>query len=130
MIKTLLTYLIVFIAVLLTANYLHQYILDINALQLRFNLRPLYLFFASFSILICVVFRVLLTVEKTKDQLGFIYLSTLVIKIFFFVLLFKTSILDLPDLSKKESFNLLIPIFVFLLVEVYFIAKILNYTKR
>lgn len=127
--KTLLTYLIVFVTLFFTLNFAHQYIVDTNSLELRFHLKPVYVFFAVFSLLICVVFQFLKLVKKAKDQLGFIYLGTLVFKMLFFVIVFKKTILDLPNLTKIESVNLLIPLFIFLFVEVYFIAKILLQKK-
>ena len=127
MIKTLLVYLIVFTALFFTSNFSHQYIIDSNSIELRFGLNPIYVFFALFSLLICFVFRFLLLMKKAKDQLGFIYLSTLVLKMFFFVIVFKKRVIDLPDLTKIESINLLAPLFIFLFVEVYFIAKILQH---
>lgn len=126
MIKTLLTYLIVFTALFLSANYLHQYILEVNEVVLRFELKEVYVFFGVISFVLCLIFSFLQLVEKLKNQLGFIYLSTLVLKIFLFAVLFKNSVIDLPNLTKTESLSLLIPIFIFLIAEVYFIAKILQ----
>ncbi|WP_371873544.1 DUF6168 family protein [Seonamhaeicola sp. ML3] len=127
--KTLLIYLIVFVTLFFSANYLHQYILDGSSSVIRFDLKPVYIFFSLFSLFICVVFQFLRLVKKAKDQLGFIYLGTLVLKMIFFSIVFKKEVLDLPDLTKIESINLLIPLFIFLFVEVYFIAKILQQKK-
>ena len=127
--KTLLTYLIVFFTLFFSTYYLHNYFIDTDSFVLRFNLKPIYLFFAGFSLIICIVFQFLRLVKKAKDQLGFIYLGTLVLKMLFFVIVFKKNVLDLPNLTKLESINMLIPLFIFLFTEVYFIAKILQQKK-
>lgn len=124
MIKWFLVYLLSFAAFFALAFYLQNAILDANNVQLRYNLIDVYLFFGFFSIILCYIFKVLNLFPKASDNLGYIYLFTLIAKIGFFVLIFQQSILK-QNLSKIESLNILIPMFLFLILEIYFIAKIL-----
>lgn len=126
MVKSITLYLISFIVLYLIALSLHQYILEVNIVDNRFQLKPVYFFFAIASFLICVVFKSFTFFEKTREQLGFLYLFTIFIKILVFVILFYKSIISFPNITKTESLNILIPLFIFLFLEVFFISRILN----
>ena len=126
MIKSLLTYIFSFSFLLIGASFIHKCILEQMNTELRFDIICLYWFFSIFSFALCVVFRILANIEKTKSQIGFLYLFTLVFKIIVFFLIFKSSIFSLPNLSKIESLNILITLFVFLILEIYFIVRLLS----
>ena len=126
MTKSIVVYAVSFLLLFLASLFLHQFILDTQSISLRFKLIPVYVFFVLVSFLICVVFKSFTYFEKTKEQLGFLYLFTLFIKIILFSIIFYKSIVVLKDISKIESFNLLIPLFIFLALEVTFVAGILN----
>ncbi|WP_394365772.1 DUF6168 family protein [Hyunsoonleella pacifica] len=104
----------------------HSYCIETNVIEFRFNLLQPYMFFAIFSFGLCIVFKVLSSFKKISFQLGFIYLFTLAIKVGLFAIIFNESILQLPNLSKIESLNLLIPLFIFLVLELYFVARLLG----
>jgi hypothetical protein len=126
MTKSIVVYAVSFLLLFLASLFLHQFILDTQSISLRFKLIPVYVFFVLVSFLICVVFKSFTYFEKTKEKLGFLYLFTLFIKIILFSIIFYKSIVVLKDISKIESFNLLIPLFIFLALEVTFVAGILN----
>jgi hypothetical protein len=126
MTKSIVVYAVSFLLLFLASLFSHQFILDTQSISLRFKLIPVYVFFVLASFLICVVFKSFTYFEKTKEQLGFLYLFTLFIKIILFSIIFYKSIVVLKDISKIESFNLLIPLFIFLALEVTFVARILN----
>ncbi|WP_452230618.1 DUF6168 family protein [Lacinutrix sp. MEBiC02404] len=98
---------------------------DLN-LTLSVPLFSIYLFHFIVSLLICTGFAVLDTTKKWSQQLGFVYLFTFITKLMLFAVIFKNSVFKVESLSKIEGFNLLIPVFLFLFLEVYFIAKILS----
>jgi len=85
-----------------------------------------YLFHLGFSMLICINFKLLSSVNKIADQLGFIYLGTLLLKLVLFSIIFYQSIFTEEELSKISRISLLIPALIFLLTEAIFVAKILN----
>lgn len=126
MIKSFITYLIAFSLLFLVSYNLHQYALDKNTIDLRFEIITIYIFFALISFIICQGFFILSSVKKTQEQLGFLYLGTMFLKITLFVLTFYNSIIKIPSLSKTESLNILIPLFIFLFLEVYFIVRLLQ----
>lgn len=126
MIKSIVVYSISFTVLFFVSLLLHQYIIDYQETNIRFQLKPVYIFFVLASFLICILFKAFTLFEKTKEQLGFLYLFTLFVKIIIFSILFYNSIVGLQDITKIESLNLLIPLFVFLALEVVFVSRLLN----
>ena len=126
MIKSILLYFVTFSSLFLLSFFLHQYYLDVNKFVLPFSLQKVYLFHAGFSLLICVNFRLLANVDKIFPQLGFIYLGCLFFKIIFFCVVFYESLFNDAILPKIAKISLILPLFIFLLTEAIFIAKILN----
>lgn len=126
MIKPIIVYSISFAVLFFVSLFLHQFVLDSQSVDIRFQLKPIYIFFAIASFLICIIFKSFTLFKKTKEQLGFLYLFTLFIKIILFSIIFYNSIVGLQDITKIESLNLLIPLLVFLVLEVVFISKLLN----
>ena len=126
MIKSIFLYFITFSSLFLLSFFLHQYYLDVNEFVLPFSLQKVYLFHAGFSLLICVNFRLLANVDKIFPQLGFIYLGCLFFKIILFCVVFYESLFNDTILTKIAKISLILPMFIFLLTEAVFIAKILN----
>lgn len=126
MIKSFLLYVVTFALLFAVAFFLHTFALSSGEYNLRLEVLPLYVFFSIASLILCCLFQVLSNIKKTAEQLGFIYLFTLVLKIGFFVVFFNSSILKLPNLTKTESLNILGPFFVFLVLEIYFITRLLG----
>jgi len=103
-----------------------QYYFCANEACIRYNFFMTSLFFAGSSAVICLALLFLDTKEKFKPQLGFIYLPTLFIKGLLFYVLFQNAVFSLVKFTLEERLNLLIPLFVFLALEVYFAAKVIN----
>jgi hypothetical protein len=61
-----------------------------------------------------------------KEQIGLIYLATLFFKIIFFAILFKSTMFSEVPLPQSDRISMLVPLGVFLSVEVFFISKILK----
>ena len=97
-----------------------------SEIEIRFGTFETNLFFAVSSCIICLALLALESTEKFKPQLGFLYLPTLFLKGIFFYGSFTNSVFALENLSIAERLNLLIPFFIFLALEVYFVAKIIN----
>ncbi|MFC4268004.1 DUF6168 family protein [Polaribacter marinivivus] len=126
MIKTIFLYSFIFFTLFYISFSLHNYFLEENQVLLPFSLKKVYLFHLGFSMLICINFKLLSSVNKIADQLGFIYLGTLLLKIVLFSIIFYQSIFTEEELSKISRISLLIPALIFLLTEAIFVAKILN----
>jgi hypothetical protein len=69
---------------------------------------------------------VLSNVDKIFEQLGFIYLGTIVLKLLVFCITFYKSIFTEESLSFTARLSLLIPMVLFLLTEAFFVTKILK----
>lgn len=125
MIKQLLTYSIVFFLIYFIGYNLHEIIIGNYEIYLPFSLNKIYLFHVGFSLLICSNFLLFSTVNKIFEQLGFIYLVTIVLKIILFCIFFYKSIFTVENLSFSARISLFIPMIIFLLTEAFFVAKIL-----
>ncbi|WP_366144548.1 DUF6168 family protein [Algibacter sp.] len=106
--------------------FFHSTILEHFNINLRFELFHIYSFHFLFSFIICCLFLFFSNLEKWTTQLGFIYIFALITKLLFFSIIFKNFIFQNEIITKIDSLNLLIPLFLFLFLEVYFIVKILN----
>ena len=126
MIKTIFLYSFIFFTLFFVSFSLHNHFLEENQVLLPFSLKKVYLFHLGFSMLICINFKLLSSVNKIADQLGFIYFGTLLLKIVLFSIIFYQSIFTEEELSKISRISLLIPALIFLLTEAIFVAKILN----
>lgn len=124
MIKRL-VYFYIALLVLFTISYFpHAYFLDDNEETLHFSLMAIYVYhlFAA-----AIVYAIVEGVAyKLPNQVGYAYLASIFLKLGFFVLIFKASVFSEVILSKVERFSLVIPLFLFLILEAVFISKLLN----
>jgi hypothetical protein len=116
---------VVFGVLLVCSSYVHLYFLGAEGSSLNFFVSNIYLFHAVFSFLLCSVFYVLSNIHKFQHQLGFIYLGALLFKLLTFSVIFYSVLFQQETLSNNERLSLLIPVFVFMVPELYFISKIL-----
>lgn len=124
MVKSVFTYLFVFIVLLFGGQWIHIFVLNKYNQSISFPTGDVYTFHAIFSMLICVLFLFLSKTAKFKDQLGFIYLSTLLLKLIFFAIIFRDLIFHEQVLTTFDRISLLIPVVLFLSFEVLFVSKI------
>ncbi|MAB48756.1 MAG: hypothetical protein CMC05_09010 [Flavobacteriaceae bacterium] len=128
MVKNLVTYILIFTIVGVSTYLLHNNFIEEKNISLPFSLKKVYLFFVLFSLVICFLFKVGSVINKIKEQLGFIYLGTIIFKIIVFAVIFYKSVFEV-DLSNAQRIALIIPMAIFLFIEVFFVAKILNKTS-
>lgn len=126
MIKSIFIYFLLFSGVFFLSFSLHENYLEKQAVILPFSLKQVYVFHLGFSLLVCVNFKLFSNVDKIFSQLGFIYLGTLFFKIVLFCALFYRPIFKEENLTQIARISLLVPVFIFLLTEAFFVAKILN----
>ena len=125
MIKSIILYAFVFFSIFFLSLFLHQNYIEKQAIILPFSLKKVYLFHLSFSLLICTNFLLFSAVNKIFEQLGFIYLATILIKLILFCIIFYNPIFTKDNLSFSSRVSLIIPVIIFLLTEAIFVAKIL-----
>ena len=128
MVKNLVTYILIFTIVGVSTYLLHNNFIEEKNISLPISLKKVYLFFVLFSLVICFLFKVGSVINKIKEQLGFIYLGTIIFKIIVFAVIFYKSVFEV-DLSNAQRIALIIPMAIFLFIEVFFVAKILNKTS-
>ena len=115
-----------FFALYFTSFFLHEFTLEKLEIEIVFSLKKVYLFHLGFSLLICVNFTIFSTVDKIFQQLGFIYLATIFLKIVVFNVIFYNPIFSKEDLDFASRISFFIPMIVFLSTEAVFVVKILN----
>ena len=110
----------------LVCNQFHSYFLDSVSVELPFPLLSVYLFHASFSIVLCIGFLSMYQMEKFKNQIGFLYMASVVVKAILFCIIFSNYLFKEGSFTRIEAASLLIPLFLFLFFEVFFITKLLK----
>ncbi|WP_179317137.1 DUF6168 family protein [Winogradskyella undariae] len=125
MIKSLMLYTASFAVLFLIIHFSQEFVLNESNNTVRFNLWGTNVFLVVASLLICVHLKLFSTIKSLQPQLGFIYLPTLFIKGGLFFLAFKSSIFSLETLTMVERLSLLVPLLLFLGLEVFFVVKIL-----
>ena len=126
MIKQIGVYSISFILISLIGYYIHIFLFPNITIESPIPLSKVYAFFTGFALAVCVQLLVLSKIEKFKDQLGFLYLVSIVLKMILFFVVFYKQIFTGQAFTNTEGIKLLIPIILTLLVEIFFIRKILK----
>ncbi len=126
MIKNIFLYTLVFFSLYFFSHFLHQSFIEKQKIILPFSLQKVYLFHTGFSLLVCMNLLLFSNVNKIIDQLGFIYLGTILLKLVLFSLLFYSSTIINDSLTFSARISLLIPLIIFLLTEAFFVSKILK----
>ncbi|SKB51398.1 DUF6168 family protein [Maribacter arcticus] len=129
MLKNILIIIVVFLFVGTTSYFLHPFLLVEEHQFFVPLLKKAYLFHFSFSLILILAFIILARYDKYFVQLGFIYMGLLVFKIVVFAALFYPQLLGENLLSSFYRSSLLIPVIVFLPLEVIFISKIMRGKK-
>jgi len=124
--RRIITLPLIFLFLFFVSFYTHAFLLQKTGIKLPFNLEKIYLFHAVFSSVLCLNFVIFSTVDKVFQQISFIYLATIVLKILFFCTIFYKPIFVEESLTNPQAISLLIPLFLFLSTEAFFVIKILN----
>lgn len=111
-----------------TSYFLHLFLIEENQ-NFILLLQKAYIFHFCFSLILLIVFQFIAQNNKLFEQLGFIYMGVLVFKIIVFAGLFYPQLLGENMLSHYYRASLLIPVIVFLPLEVIFISKIMQGKK-
>ncbi|WP_432422804.1 DUF6168 family protein [Zobellia alginiliquefaciens] len=126
MIKQIVQYIVVFILVGATSFFLHQFLLTDDNLDFNELLQKAYIFHFVFSLSVIIAFQLLSKSEKVFVQLGFIYMGLLVFKIAAYTAMCYPQLMGDQYLPRFYRASLLIPVFVFLVLEVFFVSKIMQ----
>ncbi|MCB0402870.1 MAG: hypothetical protein KDD41_12355 [Flavobacteriales bacterium] len=125
MINSLLRYGFIFTLLLLVAFVAHLAMLHVLGLPLFANsIVGCYVF--NYVIAIAVFVALLLLKDKLSGSLGFLFMGGSMIKFGLFFLIFYPEFHQDQDVSRVEFASFFIPYAISLIVEVYFLSKILG----
>ncbi len=124
MTKRFLKFTVIFISVSILFYISHKYLLSFAGVNLSYKLLNIYLFHFIASFSICAIVEWLSS--RLPNQVGYIYLSSIFIKIGVFVLVFKPIIFGVEGLPMSEKFSIVVPMFIYLIIEVVYSGSIMN----
>ncbi|MDO7172181.1 DUF6168 family protein [Mariniflexile sp. AS56] len=121
MYKRIIGFVLIVMALFAISFNLHTYF---NAHDLSFSLFYVYLFHVVSAILVYFILE--LIASKLPNQAGYAYLMAMFFKIGAFVIVFQQAVFAKEQLLMAERVALVIPLFLFLIVEAVAVAKLLN----
>ena len=124
MIKRILGYLVIACLAFAIAFFIHDYSLNMKNLYLSYSLLSVYLFNFIASVIIYTSIEFL--AEKLPSQAGYGFLACVFLKIGFFVVLFQDTVFSEVRLELYQRLSLIVPFFLFIIIESIAIAKLLN----
>ena len=124
MIKRILFFLAAILVVFAVSYLSHNYTITAKEIQLSISLLGVYLFHVIAATIVYLIVE--FVADKMPNQAGYAYLASIFLKIGFFVLVFKASVFSNEQLTKPERFSLVIPLFLFLIIEAIAVSKLLN----
>lgn len=125
MIKRLLIFLTVSAITFAISLSVNTYILKSQPnISLSFALVSVYLFHFIASIIVYLLLE--FTVKYVPKNAGYLYLASVFIKMGVFFLVFQKLFYDTKILNNAEKISLIIPLFLFLILETAFASKLLN----
>lgn len=92
--------------------------------SLNFNLLSAYSFYFVALIVICLGVEIIL--KKNSDQVGFSFLIGVSLKLVLFALIFGDQILGDTPLPFTYRLHLLLPMFLFTLLEAFYAVRVMN----
>jgi len=92
--------------------------------SLVFSLLSVYLFHVISAILVYIIVEVVS--NYLPNQAGYAYLMMMCLKIGAFVLIFQSSVFAKSALSQVDRISLVVPLFLFLIVEAVAVSRLLN----
>ncbi len=130
MTKFLLKYSLVFVLVMFMGYGSFYYFLQSITQEIRLSPLTLFAFHTIFSLFLCVTLAKLRTTQKFAEQVGFIYLGSVFIKVVLFSVLFRNAFFSEIPFTNIETINLLIPLFLGLFFEVFFLSRLLGHFSK
>ena len=124
MIKRILFFLAAILVVFAVSYLSHNYTITAKEIQLSISLLGVYLFHVIAATIVYLIVE--FVADKMPNQAGYAYLASIFLKIGFFVLVLQASVFSNEQLTKPERFSLVIPLFLFLIIEAIAVSKLLN----
>ncbi|WP_299315683.1 DUF6168 family protein [uncultured Aquimarina sp.] len=123
--KNLLRFFVIFLIFLIGSYFIHTKLIHFFSFKSDvFILDVSYVFNSIYAI--CLIITIFILRSKFKDQIGFIFLAGSFIKLGVFVAITKLSDIEV---DKSVFLDFFIPYAISLILEVYYVSKILNESK-
>lgn len=126
LLKTVLLYIVVFTFVGATSCFLHNGVLNDPQTDFSALLTKAYLFHGIFSLSVLLAFQLMAGFDSLFPQLGFVYLGSVLVKVAVFTAMFYPQLMGDQAISRFYRASLLVPMAIFLILEVLFVIKILR----
>ncbi|MGO4919895.1 DUF6168 family protein [Maribacter spongiicola] len=126
MLKNIILYIVVFTVVGATSYFLQDLAISVAPTYFGSVLIKAYTFHYLFSLTLVIVFLIASKNNSFFDQLGFMYMGLLVFKIMVFAIVFYPYLLGELIMPQLYRALLLMPVLIFLFLEVFFISKIMQ----
>ncbi|WKK78827.2 DUF6168 family protein [Marivirga arenosa] len=124
MVKRLLIFTLLTLVLAVVILFAQNWYLSSQNEVLSYSLEAMYIFhFISF---IVIAGSVELLSKKLPDQVGYFYLASVFIKIGLFVLIFKNTLFSEEELNFPERISIIIPFFMFLVMEAIYSGRLMN----
>lgn len=120
----ILFYNLIISALFFTGIFLHGFLIEKSNVSLPFSLTNIYLFFAIASSII--VTTVVLLQKTIPNQLGYLFLTAVFIKLGLFLLIFSEHLYGENQLEKIARISIIVPLFIFLAFEGVAIGRTLK----
>lgn len=121
---------LVALSLLLISYNAHNYLLTSLDRITPYSLVNIYFFHAALSLVMVILFELIIFfLKEFKDQIGFLYLGSIVLKMMLFFIIFRELLSTSLQLTKADKLSLLIPMAVFITYEVVIVVKMLNRTE-
>ncbi|MDH5367374.1 MAG: DUF6168 family protein [Cyclobacteriaceae bacterium] len=123
-VKRVLVYFIIVFAIFFSIYKFHSYFLELREELLSYSLLDMYIFHVISSLIVYLVVE--LVYINLPDQTGYVYLVSVFLKIGIFVIIFNSSLLSEIDLKMFERLSIIVPMFLFLIIEAIFCSRLLS----
>ncbi|WP_299434079.1 DUF6168 family protein [uncultured Aquimarina sp.] len=123
--KNLLRFFVIFLIFLTGSYFVHTWLARFFSLNSdAFILKVSYIFNSIYAV--CLIITIFMLRKKFKDQIGFIFLAGSFVKLGVFVAITKLSSIEV---DKSVFLDFFTPYVISLVLEVYYVSKILNESK-
>lgn len=124
MIKRILFYTILVIVIFVITFFTHLSVLNAKSLVLSYELLNVYLF----NVVSCLVIYLIMEfmADKLPSEAGYTFLALVFVKMGVFLLIFQSVVFSEIELKMYQRLSLVIPFFLFLIIEAIGVAKLLN----
>lgn len=124
--RQLIVILVLFLASLAILFFAQDAIISAESLRPDFPKNSIFIFNALFSLVLLITLSFLSKKEAVLDNLGFIYLATVVVKPIVFIIVFRALFFDPRPITQIEAISMLLPTLIALFFEALFCSKILK----